>query len=135
MYSLQMALINTPNQGTFYTTLLEGFENHRRSFKVEWEGLIEFMQNCCGYVQDYVSLCEYAIRRPSAECLALFDDVMTLAKALSQEAQQAESRHEKVFKELRKRRNKFSSALVSATNVQQESAVPSGILICNPPRF
>ena len=122
-----MALINTQRQDSSYTTLVQGFEDHRHLFKSEWERLIEFMQRCYGYVQDYISLCEYALCRPAAECQAFFADVLLLAKAVSEEAQQVESKHEKVYKELRKRRNKFAFALASARKTDSRPLIAKGM--------
>jgi hypothetical protein len=116
MYSLQTALINARAHAGASPAPLKAFKEHRENFKAAWNSIIEFLQQCHSYTADYVSLCDYAVRRPPAECLPFFKRVLVLAKSICDQAKIVQQGHEKVYKELLQHKKKFSSSLAKVGN-------------------
>jgi hypothetical protein len=119
LYRLQTALINTSAQrrSLIGRQILEDFEKNREIFRADWEKVILFMQQCYGYADDYISLCEFAVAdSTSPQNWVFLQDVVTMAKKVLVEAKAVKDRHERIFTELRSYRPKLLSALRNDTS-------------------
>jgi hypothetical protein len=119
LYRLQTALINTSaqRQSLIGGQFLEDFEKNREVFRADWEKIILFLQQCYGYADDYISLCESAVADPtSPQNWVFLQDVVTTAKKVLVEAKAVKDRHERIFMELRSYRPKLLSALQHDTS-------------------
>src|SRR5262245_59078173 len=116
LYRLQTALINTFTQHQSLSDghFLEDFKKNREIFRADLEKCILFLQDCYGYADDYIALCEFAVAEPtSPQTWVLLQDVVTGARKVLTEAKAVKGRHERMFMELQNHKPKLLSVLQS----------------------